>query len=120
MLSERLRELRRLSGMTQTELAKRLAVSPSAVGMYEQGRREPNNKILSQLCQIFGVSSDFLLGASSPPDHKDLNTIVEAMREAILKQDGLMFNGEMVNPEDSEKIIDAIKLGISFVMRQKK
>ncbi|MEF9852795.1 MAG: helix-turn-helix transcriptional regulator [Hydrogenoanaerobacterium sp.] len=119
MLAQRLRELRKLKGMTQAQLAISLGVSPSTVGMYEQGRREPDHETLSRLCEIFHVSTDFLLGSGALTQKKDLNTIVEAMREAILQQDGLMFNGEPVNPADSEKIIDAIKLGISFVMGQK-
>ena len=42
MLGARIALLRRQRGMSQKELAARLGVSPSAVGMYEQGRREPD------------------------------------------------------------------------------
>ena len=43
MLGARIAALRRQAGMNQGELAKKLGISPSAVGMYEQGRREPNS-----------------------------------------------------------------------------
>lgn len=119
MLAQRLRELRKIKGLTQAQLAGQLEVSPSAVGMYEQGRREPDHETLGRLCTIFHVSSDFLLGSGDSAQQKDLNSIIESVREAILGQDGLMFNGVLVNPADSEKIIDAIKLGISFVLSQK-
>ena len=36
MLGERIAALRRDTGMSQAELAKKLGVSPSTVGMYEQ------------------------------------------------------------------------------------
>ena len=120
MLARRLKELRKLKGLTQAELARLLGVSTSAVGMYEQARREPDHETLARICSTFHVSSDFLLGSGGTAQKNDLNSIVEALREAILQQDGLMFNGEIVNPADSEKIIDAIKLGISFVMGQNK
>lgn len=47
--------------MSQAELAARLKISPSAVGMYEQGRREPSVDILVDMAEIFGVSMDLLL-----------------------------------------------------------
>ncbi|WP_312644726.1 helix-turn-helix transcriptional regulator [Hydrogenoanaerobacterium sp.] len=119
MLAERLKELRKIKGLTQSQLAQQLGVSASAVGMYEQGRREPDHETLAKLCGFFRVSSDFLLSTGAPAQQKDLNEIIESVREAILEQEGLMFNGVMVDPADSEKIIDAIKLGISFVLGQK-
>lgn len=119
MIAGRLRELRRLKGITQAQLAAQLEVSPSTIGMYEQGRREPDHGTLARLCSIFQVSSDFFITTGGTCEQKDLNEIIERMREEILKPEGLMFNGVLVNPDDSEKIIDAIKLGVSFVMAGK-
>ena len=66
MLGPRIAALRRAAGYSQRQLAKLLCVSPSTVGMYEQGRREPSVCQLLRLCQIFGVTADFLLtGAAS-------------------------------------------------------
>lgn len=64
MLGDKLRLLRG-NHMTQRELAKLLGVSASAVGMYEQNRREPDLEILQRLSQIFGVSLDALLNQHS-------------------------------------------------------
>lgn len=50
--------------MSQAELADRLGISSSAVGMYEQGRREPCNALLVSLAKEFGVTTDFLLTGS--------------------------------------------------------
>ena len=57
-MAKRIRDLRKAQGLTQSELAARLGVSASAVGMYEQGRREPDSTILLRLCSIFDVSVD--------------------------------------------------------------
>lgn len=59
MIGERILELRKKNHMTQFDLAKALNVSPSAIGMYEQGRRTPNIYILIRLSKIFSVSMDF-------------------------------------------------------------
>ena len=58
MLGHRIAALRRHLGLSQAELARRMGVSPSAVGMYEQGRREPSLEGIVRLCGIFGVTSD--------------------------------------------------------------
>jgi transcriptional regulator with XRE-family HTH domain len=61
MLGQRLLLLRRGMGLSQAELAAHLHISASAVGMYEQGRREPSLKGIVELARVFGVSVDYLL-----------------------------------------------------------
>ena len=61
MLGARIAALRRGAGFSQAELAQRLRISPSAVGMYEQGRREPSLDLVVQLARVFGVTTDYLL-----------------------------------------------------------
>ena len=59
-----LKELRESKGLTQSELAKLLSVSPSSIGMYEQGRREPDSETLRRISSFFNVTIDYLLGNS--------------------------------------------------------
>ena len=61
MLGARIAALRRHAGLSQAELAQKLQISPSAIGMYEQGRREPSTQTLVALARLFGVSTDYLL-----------------------------------------------------------
>lgn len=61
MLGARIAALRRCAGLSQAELAQRLRISPSAVGMYEQGRREPAGQMLVEISRVFGVTTDYLL-----------------------------------------------------------
>ncbi|MBQ9148581.1 MAG: helix-turn-helix transcriptional regulator [Oscillospiraceae bacterium] len=61
MIGPRIAALRREAGLSQAELAQRLKVSPSAMGMYEQGRREPGAETLVAIARELGVSTDFLL-----------------------------------------------------------
>lgn len=61
MLGPRIAALRRSANISQAELARRLKISPSAIGMYEQGRREPALNILVQMAEEFGVTTDYLL-----------------------------------------------------------
>ena len=61
MLGSRIAELRRKAGLSQTALANRLNISPSALGMYEQGRRTPSASTLVALANELGVTTDTLL-----------------------------------------------------------
>lgn len=55
-------ELRQERGMSQADLAAELGTSRSAIGMYEQGRREPDFETIGAISDYFGVSFDRLLG----------------------------------------------------------
>lgn len=55
MLNKQIESLRRKMGWSQAELARRLHISPSTVGMYEQGRRVPSIDILVAMSEEFGV-----------------------------------------------------------------
>lgn len=65
--SERLRELRKSKGYTQEALAKTIGITPGAIGLYEQDRREPDNNTIITLAEVFGVSVDYLLGLDETP-----------------------------------------------------
>ncbi len=61
MLSCRITQLRRRAGINQIQLAEELHLSPSTIGMYEQGRRTPNIEILIQMARFYNVSLDYLI-----------------------------------------------------------
>lgn len=59
--SDSFRRLRLEKGLTQSELADRLNVSRSAIGMYEQGKREPDFDTACKMANFFGVDLDVLV-----------------------------------------------------------
>ena len=83
MLGARIAALRRQANMSQSELAQRLQVSPSAIGMYEQGRREPSVSILIALARCFRVSLDYLLtGEISSADQQQIHALLASRVQA--------------------------------------
>lgn len=73
MLGARIAALRRQANLSQAELAKRLKISPSAMGMYEQGRREPSAETLVAIARELQVTTDFLLtGQAATPAEEDV------------------------------------------------
>lgn len=63
-LGTTLKELLHLHDMTQKQLANALDLSPSALGNYIQGSREPDYETLMRIADYFHVTTDFLLGHS--------------------------------------------------------
>ncbi len=82
MLGERICLLRQRQGWSQAELARRLNISPSTVGMYEQGRREPSLAGAVELSRAFGVSVDYLL-TGTPLTQADAAAIKAAVERNL-------------------------------------
>ena len=70
MIGHRIAMLRKRMGLSQTQLAKQINVCASAIGMYEQGRRQPSGELIVALSRVFSVSADYLL-TGKPYSEKD-------------------------------------------------
>jgi len=75
--AERLQEIREDRGISRKDLAAKLNITVSALGMYEQGRREPNLEMLVKLADCFGVTLDFLVGRSF--NEEETKNIIDAL-----------------------------------------
>ena len=66
---QRLRHLRRMRGLTLTELGGRIDRAPSALSLIENGRREPKLSLIEQLARALSVPTEELLrqAAAEPP-----------------------------------------------------
>ncbi len=61
LFEEKIVELRKQKGLSQEELAEQLGVSRQAVSRWELGQTLPDIPNLLQLCELFGVSADYLV-----------------------------------------------------------
>ena len=59
---EMLKYLRLRENLSQSELAEKLGVAKSTIGMYEVGKREPDFETLEAIADLFNVDMNFLLG----------------------------------------------------------
>ncbi|MDR1354044.1 MAG: helix-turn-helix domain-containing protein [Oscillospiraceae bacterium] len=121
MVEKKLKHLRQQCGMTQRQLADELGISSSAVGMYEQGRREPDYKTLLAICRLFGTSADYLLREEdgNQANNKEFATIIKGFERTLLEQEGLMFNGVLLEKNEVEKVVNAMKIGIELALNHK-
>ena len=63
-----LKELRERYKLSQVELAKKLNLSPSTIGMWESGRNKPEFDTIIKLSKIFNVSVNYLMGINEEDD----------------------------------------------------
>lgn len=64
MIGERLAEIRKDHDDTQKELANKLNISLATVRSWEQDKSSPPHDALVNICSLYQVSSDYLLGIS--------------------------------------------------------
>lgn len=65
ILGDRIKKERENLNLTREELAKKIGVSYSAIAMYEQGNREPNNELTIKMCELFNCTMDYLIGLTN-------------------------------------------------------
>lgn len=83
--ANRLKDARRVCGLSQEELAERLDVSRQAVGKWEQGQAYPEVEKLLALCAVLNVSADALLLDELPQECRKA-AVSAAPSESILIQ----------------------------------
>ena len=75
----RVKDLRISRGMKQEDLARELNVARTAISKYERGELDLSSATIHRLCEIFGCTSDYLLGRSPVPSPE-----LDPQEEAIL------------------------------------
>ncbi len=62
--ADRLKQLRRKQGLSQSQLSKLLGISKSCVNMYERGERVPRDDIKVRIAHYFGLTVEELFFAT--------------------------------------------------------
>lgn len=62
LFADRLRNLRKEKGLSQTELAKELSITQRKISYLETGQLEPDLTTLLKISEYFEVSCDYLIG----------------------------------------------------------
>lgn len=120
--NDMLKYLRVREKMSQAELADKLGVSKSTVGMYELGKREPDFETLEAIADLFNVDMNFLLGEVgselSPKDERDIAKDLNRIMTEIKKGNNgpLYYNG--IEMDDAS--INLLQNAIEYALRETK
>lgn len=93
VFSERIKILRKNSGMTMDVLAKQLDVTKSRINMWENNGTVPRDEMLLKISNLFNVSVDYLLG------NDNMQGLIPQKKEIQILQRGL----ENLNKDDLDK-----------------
>ncbi|MBU9788589.1 helix-turn-helix domain-containing protein [Lentilactobacillus sp. G22-6] len=108
-LGQTISSLRERRGLSQVQLAKKLNIGTSTLGMWETDKRKPNPDALVSLANYFDVSTDYLLGntasgkGSAPEwateqDKKDLRKFLED------NANSMTYGGEELTNEERQQL----------------
>ena len=61
-MGQKIQNLRQSKGLSQEQLAEKLDVSRQSVSKWESGAARPETEKLIALADLFGVTTDYLLG----------------------------------------------------------
>ncbi|MGL4645364.1 MAG: LexA family protein [Vagococcus fluvialis] len=118
-IGERIKELRENKNLTQTELAELLGFKTyTTVSKWESNDNYPKGKDLKRLSEIFGVTSDYLLGLTA---ESLLNKISKFVKIPVL---GVITCGDPILAEQNiidykEEIADNLPSGELFYLQTK-
>ncbi len=109
-MSYRFKEARLNAGLTTAELAKIIGVSQPAVTKWDTGASVPNAETLLKLADLYGVTTDYLLGRSGP--HQVL-----PVDDRVIEYDSLpYYNGKPVWDETRGwGIVNSLKKHVIFM-----
>lgn len=61
-IAEKITQLRKEKGLSQTELAEAIKASREAISKYERGEAIPSVEVAARIADVFEVTIDFLMG----------------------------------------------------------
>lgn len=115
-------------GVTAYRVAKETGVTTATLTSWKQGKYTPKPEKMQKIADYFGVSLAYLMTGKEeteketklkPKDQKDIKEIL-ANTEQLLKQDGLMFDGDPASPEAIESILSAMQIGMEMAKKKNK
>lgn len=60
-IGEKIKELRKNKGLSQTVLASKLKTTQDTISLWELGKSYPDIEMVVKICTFFNVSADYLL-----------------------------------------------------------
>ncbi len=97
-MKERIKQVREQNGLNLTRFAEVLGLTVSAVSLYENGKREPSNAVLTSISKTFGVSLAWLKTGEGPMEDP---VVDDAVADKIL-------NSYQNMPDRLRMLVDAL------------
>ena len=121
-------QLLQKNGISAYRVSKEAGVTQTALSNWKNGRKTPSTQTLQKIAEYFGVSIDYLMTGKesdkkepqlNPKDQKDIENILQNT-ELLLKQEGLMFDGQPASQEAIDSILSAMQIGMEMAKKKNK
>lgn len=119
-----------IHGVRASEVAKVTGIPPSTFSDWKKGKSKPKQEKLQKIADYFSVTIEYLMTGeesgqlTTPPltakDERDIEKILEATKNQLLTQEGLMFDGEPASQESIDSILAAMKIGMEMAKQKNK
>ena len=105
--SERLKKLRKDTGLTQVDVARKLGISQQAYASWERGVKKPTQDNLIKLSKILYVSVDYLLGNTESKQTSDVLEDIELLfrmnSKDLTEEEKEIFKKELIEFMEKRK-----------------
>lgn len=98
-VGNKIKAMRKLRGLTQSELAEQVGVTNTTILNYEQAVSKPNIEMIEKLCQVLKCNKTDLIGENDMK--KDISIVLEAISSLLVDGDKheLLYKNKPVNNE---------------------
>ena len=95
MINKRIVEIRKDADMTQQQFADRMGISKNYVNLIENGKKNPGDRLLADICREFDINKEWLYNGTGKkkidrPENQELsrflNDVVELPSEDFKKR----------------------------------
>lgn len=133
-----IRQKRIALGMTMKEVADKVGVSEGTISRWESGEiANMKRGAIASLAKVLQLSPNSIMGwdddeqesaapASdnlpdlTPKDEREIMHLMDDMKEKLMQEEGLMFDGHPASPESIQSILDAMQIGMEMAKKRNK
>ena len=119
MFCDQFKKYRRMTGMTQEEVARFLMVTPQAVSKWETGNGTPDISLLAPIADLFCVTTDELLGRALTDPDSALEEIYHATEEAYRERYGKCLQLLKHNPQNEKILFQLLSISAEWLSSEK-
>lgn len=115
-------------GLKAADVTRATGIKSPVFSEWKKGKSKPNTEKMIKIANFLDVSVEYLLtGKESKStasnltnrDTKQIESILSDT-ETLLKQEGLMFDGDPASPEAIESILSAMQIGMEMAKKKNK
>lgn len=107
---DRIKRIRKINGLTQTEFGEKIGVKGNTVTGYETGLRNPSDAIIVSICREFGVNESWLRTGEGEmfvpkPRGQEIGEIVKAAARHDPETAAKFFSSLLEEMSDAEIVL---------------